>query len=373
MRINFDETAICLFQGGGKGNLMIAKGCPLPTQNVSRNQRRTYITYVSFICDDPDIQRALPQVLIANERSFPLRDMAALRAACPPHVHLWRERSAWVNERLCVQLVRLLGETLRPYMGGAQPFLVFDASRAHVTRDVFRACAAARLWSLLIPAKLTWLLQPLDTHAFLPYKVHLQKEYQEARVGIADGVVRMADLLRCVHAAMERVIRGRAWAVSFERDGFGLGQLGVSQRVLAHLGLEAPPTISSLRPSLEQLQRCFPKRAQVPEAQIWEAVGHARVAAAQVAESGGGPHPELRRSARIAAARARASARAADRLAVPAPGFHAGREGECASSSSTGPVVRVVAARATSGSLPPTRRWRRLSSVSLGRSFAASD
>ena len=68
---------MCLFQGGGRGNIFVEKGARA-CQNVSRDKTRKAITHIAFICDDPDIQRALPQVLVANEHTFLVRDTAAL-------------------------------------------------------------------------------------------------------------------------------------------------------------------------------------------------------------------------------------------------------------------------------------------------------
>ena len=45
--------------------------------------------------------------------------------------------------------------------------------------------------------------------------------------------------------------------------------------MLKELGWDAPPAVSSSRPSLAQLRLCFPKRARVPEALIWRAMGPA--------------------------------------------------------------------------------------------------
>ena len=77
-----DETAICLFQQGGKGNVFLAK-TQRSVQQATRGQRRTYLTLVAFVCDDPRVQVVLPQIIIVKERTIPQRDFEALRATCP--------------------------------------------------------------------------------------------------------------------------------------------------------------------------------------------------------------------------------------------------------------------------------------------------
>ena len=44
--------------------------------------------------------------------------------------------------------------------------MIFDAVPLHLADEVMRELATAGIWYLVIPARLTWLLQPLDAHAF---------------------------------------------------------------------------------------------------------------------------------------------------------------------------------------------------------------
>ena len=96
LRINLDETAICLFQGDVKGAVFATKKRQRdePFQRIGRRKRRCYLTHVALICDRPDIQPLLPQTIIGNEHTFLSRSMAALRASCPRNVFIVRQRSA---------------------------------------------------------------------------------------------------------------------------------------------------------------------------------------------------------------------------------------------------------------------------------------
>ena len=118
-KVNLDETAVCIFQGGAKGNVLLSKrhlrGHRL-VQKVPRGRTRTYLTHVAFICDQPEIQAVLPQFVIGNEATLPAAMMPSLRAACPNFVHLVRQKSAWNNQVLCATIVRTLALALRPYL-----------------------------------------------------------------------------------------------------------------------------------------------------------------------------------------------------------------------------------------------------------------
>ena len=111
LRINLDETSICLYQGARFGNSFDLDGSA-PVQNASLARRRMCATLVAMICDAPHIQHMLPQVFICNERLFPQAELATLRAGLPKNVRLLRQRSAWSSIALTMMIVRLLRDAL---------------------------------------------------------------------------------------------------------------------------------------------------------------------------------------------------------------------------------------------------------------------
>ena len=257
--INIDETAICLFQGHGEGNLF----CSKKTQNVSRWAQRVHLTLVAFLCEDAALQSKMPQILIGNERTIPANSLGALRASLPHNCHLVRAPSAWVDGYKFALAVKFLGVAMAPYAEEYQVVLYFDAYKAHLAPVVWSACAAARIIPVVIPARLTWLLQPLDAHVFAAFKVRLQREYQTARLDNPDGVCGVCELLLAVRRAIAEVLEGRSWAHAFQHTGFGADQGGISLRVLGQVGVQLPLAIPSTRPSDDQVQSCLPEKMRV--------------------------------------------------------------------------------------------------------------
>ena len=277
LRINLDETSVCLFQGSSKGAVRCSKrrqdSRPEPVQRVARSKKRACLTHVALLCDGADLQPLLPQFIVGNERTFLVRDREALRAACPSNVHLVRQKSAWNNIALCARIVKMLGAALRaycpvPFVRRWQPVLLLDACRLHLHRSIVDACLAEGIWPILVPAKLTWLLQPLDTDAFQLYKVFLRKAYQRARLLTADGDLTVAQFMVVLCDAIRNVLQGRRWAGSFDKNGFGAGQAQVSKYILQNLQLDAVPQLPSAAPTAETLSLCFPRKCQV-EAALW--------------------------------------------------------------------------------------------------------
>ena len=216
--------------------MLVPKGrCATLAQRVPRAKRRRCVTFVGLICDSPAMQRVLPQFLVGNAVTFKAREMEALRAACPDNVVLIRQKSAWNNDQLMAKIVQRLAVVLAPYMAAAQPILLFDAAPCHLNGRVlsrgrhvvdcamlagrvFRACEAARIWPCVIPPKLTWRLQPLDTHCFLSFKSTLQQIYQRRRATTSHGEVETPLFLQCVYETIRRVMNGRAWRHAFEHN-----------------------------------------------------------------------------------------------------------------------------------------------------------
>ena len=278
LRINLDETSICLFQGSGKGAVAFRKGkqCPSeePVQGVARSTKRSCLTHIGLVCDRPDLQPRPPQVIIGNEHQFQAREMQALMAACPPNVHLIRQKSAWNNADVCKRVIQLLGVALRAYFDPSlskrlQPVLLLDACRVHLSRGVVSACLSQGIWPIIVPAKLTWLLQPLDTHAFLRYKAYLRTAYQLARIATPDGELSMAQFLQVIYDTIRKVLQGHRWARAFDENG--LGQVGgeslqalVSGYIRRHLQLSGPPASPAAAPTEDILKLCYPRNAKVP-------------------------------------------------------------------------------------------------------------
>ena len=261
LRLNLDETSLCLHQARPQGIICLdRKRCRSLAQPVPHAKRRRYMSYISIICDSETIQRILPQFLIGNAATLKHSDMPEFVSKLSPNVRLWRRKSAWVNERAMLDILRHLHAALLPFLGDHQPILMFDAAPPHTTPLVFRLARRLQIWPLTIPAKSTWLVQPLDTHGFLRFKRNLQQLHLVAQISSVDGEAKLVDFLQCVCAAIGEEIAHRSWGHAFERNGFGELQAGISERIRAELGLDGSAACASECPTLEQVAYCFPKR-----------------------------------------------------------------------------------------------------------------
>ena len=281
LKMNLDETSLCVHQGGLRGTLFLPRARQRELgQRVSRGKRRTNVTLVATICDNPCIQERIPQFLIANESTFKAKDMTALRLAAGPNVIVLRRKSAWNNEHVMCSIIRRIRVALEDIWGNVQPIIMFDSAALHLTgfRDFFcmslscsaapgsvlRTCKSIGMWAFVTPPHMTWRLAPLDTHVFHPFKIAVQQEYQRLRAGQRHGVVDTVGFVSCVRAAIMRVFRHRNWSHAFEHNGYGSRQSLVHTTTLKDLRLTTVVGLDAGCPNEGELSLCLPtNRAKI--------------------------------------------------------------------------------------------------------------
>ena len=275
LKMNLDETSLCVHPGGLRGTLFLphARRRELG-QRVSKGKRRTNVTLVAIICDDPCLQKRLPQFLIANESTFKVKDMAALRLAAGPNVIVLRRKSAWNNEHIMCMIIRRIRASLEDIWETLQPILMFDAAALHLTGlwcffcicefsldvpgRVLRTCKSVGIWAFVTPPRMTWRLAPLDTHGFHPFKITLQQEYQRRRAGQRNGIIDTVGFVACVRAAVVAVLHCVNWSGAFEHNGYGSRQGLIHSTTLKDLRLTAIVMLEDGCPTEKELSLCVP-------------------------------------------------------------------------------------------------------------------
>lgn len=266
--MNLDETAVKTWMAPGKG--LIAK----PMLSVgrrgrrvapaTRKQQRGCVSHIAFVCDNPDIQPRLPHVFIGNAAVLPVYIQREIEPQLFSNVFLVRRKSAWVDAGYMVEIMKLLGAILAPFLSNFQPILLMDALPAHLAPKVFRAAARCGIWVVVVPAKLTYLIQPADTHVFYKYKMYLRRRYMEAMASSAEGALELRAVLMAMNDGVRYVCQAHDWSKAFDENGFGHKQRLVRQSVILAAGLELPLAVPASVPTLAQLQSLWPKGKDVP-------------------------------------------------------------------------------------------------------------
>jgi hypothetical protein len=272
--MNLDETRVTWYFGGGKGNVLVSRRHgrrPAPVQRATKTQLRSGLTHAALICDRPDVQAVLPQVFFHNEHFPTLRSLRATASEHPPNVVFIRQKSSWTNVSNLCDILRRVAASVAPWKSEFQPVLLLDCARQHVHWRVAAAAVRGGIWLVFVPAKLTWLLQPCDTHVFAAYKAFAQARYGEILAAAPSQEVSQEDWLRLLGHIVRVFLQGRVWHSAFLQNGFGAqGQGGVRQEILAELGGELLPASSAERPSADHLRTLFPGGWNVPAKHFWK-------------------------------------------------------------------------------------------------------
>lgn len=270
--INMDETSVAYNYGKAKG-LVVAKHALPPGKShrkepIKSSDARTNISLLAFVTHDSSIQPKLPQIFIGNAHSFTYKLLKALSSKIPGGYHLWREDSSWNNHRIMCKALRLLVKCLKDYLTSHQLILVMDVARCHLHNSIFSLAKRLDVILMYVPAKLTWLLQPADTHVFFRLKKRLRQRWLDLRVQSESGEISHSDWLVAIFDVVGKLFCGFHWENAFTSDGL-LDECRVGSRVLGELGWDSPKALPSGVLTNEQLSCIMPKRFKSQHAAIF--------------------------------------------------------------------------------------------------------
>ena len=263
VRINMDESACKLSPQLHRGHVALPTSVKakqflrIERRNPLRS-RRSAVTLAAFVSDDDEINKVLPQVIVGAEHIIQAWMTPLLNNDRTDSIFIIRRKSGWLMSDVVVNLIKLLGESLKPFAGTRRFVLMLDAARMHLCSKVVKACTRHSIHLMYVPASMTSLLQPLDTHVFSLLKRFIRREYEEFLVKSDSGEVSTFSFLKILIAAIENVIQARSWKKAFWQTGYGDQQKHISRSLRSHLQLEDVPVIPPSLPTLEELALIYP-------------------------------------------------------------------------------------------------------------------
>ena len=270
--LNMDESVLKFNYGQNRGLVIDRRHLPPGhkhrKEQVNSAEAKAAVTFIGFVTHDEAIQPKLPQVILGNKHKLTLSLMAALALVKPENFFLWREDSSWTNKGVVCRLLTLVAKCLAAYRETHQIILVLDVASCHYHRHVLAHATKLGIRLLFVPAKLTFLLQPLDSHCFQRLKRKLKEKWLSLAIESENGLVSHEVWLAAVFIVVPSVMCGIKWKPAFKANGL-LGEHLLSARVLGHLGWKSPPAISGDIPSQEQLKSIFPKRAKFSRSSLF--------------------------------------------------------------------------------------------------------
>jgi len=148
---------------------------------------------------------------------------------------VWEGTGGWVNEYLFTQLIRVLRQAVRAHRGeDARVLLIVDAATQHISKRALAYAARMRVYLLLIPGQLTWLLQALDVYVFRGFKACLRERHAAQRGASARGVLPKHVWIPLVGNAIEQTIVRVDHSLAFARLGCEVGMPRLRPSVLEY-------------------------------------------------------------------------------------------------------------------------------------------
>jgi hypothetical protein len=175
--INLDETSAS-FAPDLRSGFIVSRTSHQARALAKKQLTRTNVTYVAIVCDDGDMQKLMPHFIIGDKKRVSQTNMSQLRLNAHANVHIMQnETKAWNNHAVMLRILEALSNcfTGRPDL---QPVLILDVAECHIHKSVMDKAKKLGLWLVFVPALITCLVQPLDTHGFCCFQVLAAKAIQ---------------------------------------------------------------------------------------------------------------------------------------------------------------------------------------------------
>jgi hypothetical protein len=217
--VNMDETMLSNVKPWKLG--VASSRLPSRSNAAPRARPLSRITLMASVCSDGELQDKLPQIRLPRSPSelMPSRPlMRAYQDAGAPQI-AWHGGSGWATTDVVCWYIRLLAKTVRRYRPGCAVVLVWDCAPTHLAERTLRAARAASVTLVFVPGRMTWALQPLDTHVFAVLKQTIRKLEFEEQVASREARVPSLQRVRIHGRAIRQVLVGRSWASCLSRSG----------------------------------------------------------------------------------------------------------------------------------------------------------
>ena len=163
--INIDETPIPYHVQGRAGfrqpHAPVGMGHCF-VERATLNQRRAQCTFMAATTNDDELQKELPQVLLPNIVGHKKKwKSSPSLAAAPPHIRVLKDTNGWSTAESMKEYFKLLRAYLKK-KGKHKVVLLMDCHPSHYAFSTINYLTKLKWKVVLVPSRLTWLLQPLD-------------------------------------------------------------------------------------------------------------------------------------------------------------------------------------------------------------------
>jgi hypothetical protein len=236
--VNMDETGMNTHKFPLKGSLLTKRRASGHGEG-SKGKRIVKATLLAAICNDPELQRLLPQVLLPRrtyERGIPPATRRKWATACAAPLQTWMNSKGWNDVKIMSKWLQLLRTVVSEYDAQAALVLVMDCSPVHINKTILELCRALHISVLPVPGQATWYLQACDVYVFGPLKLYFRNRLlrlllQRGRVSPMEQ-----DMLECFGDSIRQKIVDKDWRPALSSVGLPFNLINLRPAILALLG-----------------------------------------------------------------------------------------------------------------------------------------
>lgn len=220
--VNMDETMLGAVKqakaGVTDGASGVAGGCRAAPAREAALQRTSLI---ATICSDPAVQKCLPQIRLPRTASgkVPSKPMLDNYAAAGPPQITWHGSAGFASSRILQWYLTRLTKAVRCAKPGVAILLVWDCCPVHLCEKVLQTARRLRLGVVIVPGRMTWALQPLDTHVFAVLKNNIRAKIFEAKAKEVRSALPPGVRIRIHGDAIRETLVERSWEGAMQKTG----------------------------------------------------------------------------------------------------------------------------------------------------------
>jgi hypothetical protein len=251
--VNMDETNLSQVDASKKGTVphklvvQSEKICARP-RVVDRTTSK--ITLIASICNDATLQPHLPQVILprySKEANPPKHLLAEYEKTGYP-LEYWHGTSGNVTPGVMKAWLTRLRSVVHSHRPNAWLMVIADCATCHVEHSVLIHARRLGIILVMIPSRLTWMLQLLDVFVFARLKWNLRREMLRETCARPDVLPTSHQRVRSQATAIRQIIVETHWIDLFPQVGLhpDMSDLRVNIRA-ALLDLEVPTRLPKVQ------------------------------------------------------------------------------------------------------------------------------
>ena len=187
------------------------------------DRHNTKVSYIGVICDSAWLQPILPQVILPRYSQH---------GQPPPHVlekyaefgypfEFWHGTAGAVTPGIIQAWMTRLRSVISSFNPTAWIILVMDCDASHMCLKTITHLRRIGIVPVVVPAKLTWLLQVLDVYVFGSIKKDMRLQELKMRTESGVGQIEKMDKMKSAIMSIRRSVINRDWSTAFNKLGYG--------------------------------------------------------------------------------------------------------------------------------------------------------